>query len=55
MDEPDMIVKGALTEHYQMVKQMKGVPGVKPERFLEAMQVGRLECLSCVAACLHLL
>ena len=25
--------------HYSMIKTLKGVPGVKPERYAEAMQV----------------
>jgi len=28
MDQPDMIIKGALENHYKMIKQMKGVPGI---------------------------
>ena len=39
MDPPEMIFKGALDNHYNMIKQMKGVPGVLPERFQEGMQV----------------
>lgn len=34
-----MIVKGAMENHYKMIKQFKGVPGVLPERFLEGMQI----------------
>ncbi|CAI5536839.1 unnamed protein product [Closterium sp. Naga37s-1] len=37
VDEPEDIVEGALAGHVQMIKQMKGVPGVKPERLAEAM------------------
>ena len=35
-DAPDMIVQRALSLHGQMVKAMKGVPGVKPERLVAA-------------------
>jgi len=39
MDPPEMIVKGALENHYKMVKQFRGVPGVKPDRYKEAWDV----------------
>lgn len=39
MDAPDVIVEGALKQHEDMIKQCKGVPGVTPERFLEAQTV----------------
>lgn len=39
MDNPDIIVQGALENHYQMIKQFRGVPGVKPERLSEGMHV----------------
>ena len=39
MDPPEMLVEGALQNHYKMIKQMKGVPGVLPERFEEGFQV----------------
>ncbi|XP_022095801.1 S-adenosyl-L-methionine-dependent tRNA 4-demethylwyosine synthase-like [Acanthaster planci] len=39
MDEPEAILKDALKNHYQLIKQFKGVPGVKPERMAEAMNV----------------
>ena len=38
-DPPEEIVNGALEKHRNMVKQMKGVPGVDNERFEEAMNV----------------
>jgi tRNA wybutosine-synthesizing protein 1 len=38
-DDPAMIVERALALHDQMVKQMKGVPGVKPDRLAEARTV----------------
>lgn len=37
MDDPVDIVNGALDQHTKMIKQMKGVPGVKPERLAEGM------------------
>lgn len=37
MDAPDQIVEGALSEHRSMVKQMRGVPGVLPQRLEEGM------------------
>ena len=39
MDPPELIVQGALDNHYKMVKQCKGIPGVKPEKYEEAMNV----------------
>ncbi|KAJ1982738.1 Fe-S oxidoreductase [Dimargaris cristalligena] len=39
MDDPGFILEGALQNHYQMIKQLKGVPGVKADRFQEAFQV----------------
>jgi len=39
MDPPEMIVQEALSNHYKMIKQCRGIPGVKPERFEEAMNV----------------
>ena len=39
MDPPEMLVEGALQNHYKMIKQMRGVPGVLPERFEEGFQV----------------
>ncbi|KAG6555532.1 hypothetical protein Mapa_002767 [Marchantia paleacea] len=37
MDDPVEIVSAALDQHASMIKQMKGVPGVKPERLQEGM------------------
>ncbi|KMZ72931.1 Sulfite reductase [NADPH] flavoprotein alpha-component [Zostera marina] len=37
MDDPIEIVNSALDEHKKMIKQMKGVPGVKQERLLEGL------------------
>ncbi|XP_033628293.1 S-adenosyl-L-methionine-dependent tRNA 4-demethylwyosine synthase TYW1-like [Asterias rubens] len=39
MDDPETILEGALQNHYKLMKEFKGVPGVKPERMAEAMQV----------------
>jgi tRNA wybutosine-synthesizing protein 1 len=38
MDPPLEIVEQAVNEHKAMVKQMKGVPGVKADRLAEGMQ-----------------
>ena len=35
-DKPEFILDTAINEHKKMVKQMKGVPGVKPDRLKEA-------------------
>lgn len=37
MDDPLELVESAVSEHRGMIKQMKGVPGVIPERFGEGM------------------
>ncbi|KAH3683735.1 hypothetical protein WICPIJ_005296 [Wickerhamomyces pijperi] len=39
VDQPDVILNGALQGHYSKIKQMRGVPGVVAERFQEAFQV----------------
>ncbi|KAJ2961781.1 hypothetical protein NQZ79_g3031 [Umbelopsis isabellina] len=39
VDDPEFIVQGVLENHYKMIKQLKGVPGVKAERFQEAFDV----------------
>lgn len=39
MDEPEMIVKQAIENHYGMIKQFKGVPGVQPEKFAEGFSI----------------
>ncbi|XP_035690787.1 S-adenosyl-L-methionine-dependent tRNA 4-demethylwyosine synthase TYW1-like isoform X2 [Branchiostoma floridae] len=39
MDDPQAILDGAMKNHYNLIKQFKGVPGVKPERLAEAMDV----------------
>ncbi|KAJ4962617.1 hypothetical protein NE237_022556 [Protea cynaroides] len=37
MDDPLEIVNSAIEQHTKMIKQMKGVPGVKPERLSEGL------------------
>uniref|UniRef100_A0A5F9C3K3 Radical SAM core domain-containing protein n=1 Tax=Oryctolagus cuniculus TaxID=9986 RepID=A0A5F9C3K3_RABIT len=39
MDPPEMILKEAIENHQNMIKQFRGVPGVKAERFEEGMVV----------------
>jgi tRNA wybutosine-synthesizing protein 1 len=39
VDQPDVILNGALEGHYSKIKQMRGVPGVVAERFAEAFRV----------------
>jgi len=39
MDPPQMILDGALENHYKMIRQMKGVPGVLPEKLEEGLAV----------------
>ncbi|XP_036135226.1 S-adenosyl-L-methionine-dependent tRNA 4-demethylwyosine synthase TYW1 isoform X1 [Molossus molossus] len=39
MDQPEVILKEAIENHQNMIKQFKGVPGVKEERFKEGMKV----------------
>ncbi|XP_023570209.1 S-adenosyl-L-methionine-dependent tRNA 4-demethylwyosine synthase isoform X1 [Octodon degus] len=39
MDQPEMILKEAVENHQNMIKQFKGVPGVKAARFEEGLQV----------------
>lgn len=38
VDEPKMILDNAILNHRKMINECKGVPGVKPERFQEALQ-----------------
>jgi tRNA wybutosine-synthesizing protein 1 len=38
-DAPDLIFDGITTAHYKKIKMMKGVPGVRAERFAEAMRI----------------
>ncbi|XP_071446302.1 S-adenosyl-L-methionine-dependent tRNA 4-demethylwyosine synthase TYW1-like [Hetaerina americana] len=39
MDDPETIVSGALENHYKMINQFKGVPGIMKERLDEGMKV----------------
>ncbi|KAJ3185187.1 S-adenosyl-L-methionine-dependent tRNA 4-demethylwyosine synthase [Geranomyces variabilis] len=39
VDDPLLIVDGVMEQHYKMVKQLKGVPGVKADRFEEAFTI----------------
>ena len=38
-DPPDMILEGALAAHARKIKSLRGVPGVRAERFAEALAV----------------
>ncbi|XP_075928758.1 S-adenosyl-L-methionine-dependent tRNA 4-demethylwyosine synthase TYW1B isoform X5 [Petromyzon marinus] len=37
MDPPELILQEALENHMAMIRQFKGVPGVRPERFQEGL------------------
>ena len=39
VDPPDLIFEGAKKEHLRKIKMMRGVPGVRAERFQEAMRI----------------
>ncbi|KAL1311837.1 hypothetical protein AAFC00_001912 [Neodothiora populina] len=39
VDRPEMIFDGVKAGHYKKIKMMKGVPGVRAERFAEAMRI----------------
>ena len=39
MDDPKFILDGAMENHYKMIKQLKGVPGVKADRFQEEFTI----------------
>ena len=39
VDPPDLIFSGVKAGHYQKIKMMRGVPGVRAERFAEAMRI----------------
>ena len=39
MDDAEQIIDGAMTNHYDLVTQFRGVPGVKPHRLKEAMTI----------------
>ncbi|XP_053992806.1 uncharacterized protein LOC128883937 [Hylaeus volcanicus] len=48
MDDPDLILKGIMEGHKQMVKQLKGVAGVDPLRFESAVKTIKHCALSLV-------
>ncbi|KAF2767158.1 hypothetical protein EJ03DRAFT_329446 [Teratosphaeria nubilosa] len=39
VDPPDMVFQGMKEGHYKKIKMLKGVPGVRAERFQEAMRI----------------
>ncbi|KAF7903410.1 uncharacterized protein EAF01_006459 [Botrytis porri] len=39
VDQPEMIFNGVKAGHYKKIKMMRGVPGVRAERFAEAMRI----------------
>ncbi|CAK7221004.1 Fe-S oxidoreductase [Sporothrix bragantina] len=39
VDPPELIFDGVKANHYQKIKMMRGVPGVRAERFAEAMRI----------------
>jgi hypothetical protein len=39
VDKPQFLLESAMSAHRALVKQMKGVPGVKPERLEEAQRI----------------
>lgn len=39
VDPPDLIFNGVKASHYQKIKMLRGMPGVRAERFAEAMQI----------------
>ena len=39
VDPPSAVFNGVLAGHYKSIKAMRGVPGVRAERFEEAMTV----------------
>ncbi|TVY19265.1 S-adenosyl-L-methionine-dependent tRNA 4-demethylwyosine synthase, partial [Lachnellula arida] len=39
VDAPDLIFSGVKAGHYQKIKMLRGVPGVRAERFAEAMRI----------------
>ena len=39
VNPPEMIFEGVKAGHYQKIKMMKGVPGIRAERFAEAMRI----------------
>jgi len=39
VDAPEVVFRGALEGHYRKIRELRGMQGVKPERFEEAMRV----------------
>ena len=39
VDPPDLILNGAIAAHYQKIKSLRGVPGVRASRFAEALNI----------------
>lgn len=39
VDDPELIFNGVKEGHYKKIKMMRGVPGVRAERFAEAMRI----------------
>src|SRR5436305_2769544 len=39
VDPPEDILRGVMEGHYKKIKQMKGVPGIKADRFAEAFTI----------------
>lgn len=39
VDPPDLIFEGIKENHYKKIKMMRGVPGVRADRFAEAMRI----------------
>ncbi|KAM4056761.1 wyosine base formation domain-containing protein [Hirsutella rhossiliensis] len=39
VDPPEMIFEGVKENHYKKIKMMRGVPGVRAERFAEALRI----------------
>ena len=39
MDPPEQVIDGAIENHHKLINQYKGVPGVKKDRFAEAMAI----------------
>ena len=37
MDDPQMVFQGALDAHLGMIKTLRGLPGLLPERYQEAL------------------
>ncbi|PHH83661.1 hypothetical protein CDD82_5419 [Ophiocordyceps australis] len=39
VDAPDLIFEGVKEQHYKKIKMMRGVPGVRAERYAEALRI----------------